>query len=138
MYSLTVVTPEEVFFEQDVISLVAPGSEGYLGVLTDHAPLITALVPGKLTVKDCAERKLAYALNGGFMEVFKNQVTVLAHSIESIADIDYDRARRALERAKRRLRSRDPAIDLTRAMAAWDRAKNRCRLYELIRMGHRE
>ncbi len=138
MYALTVVTPEEVFFEQDVVSLIAPGSEGYLGVLTDHAPLITALVPGKLTVKDGAKRELVYALNGGFMEVFKNQVTILAHSIESIGDIDYDRARRALERAKRRLRSRDPAIDVARAMAAWDRARNRCRLYELIRMGDRE
>jgi F-type H+-transporting ATPase subunit epsilon len=133
MYLLSIVTPEEVFFEQEVTSLIAPGSEGYLGVLTDHAPLITGLVPGKLTVKDNAGRELFYAVSGGFMEVFKNQVTVLAHSIESVADIDYDRARKALERAKRRLGSRDPAVDVTRAMAAWRRAKNRCRLCEFYR-----
>lgn len=138
MYSLNIVTPEEVFFEQEVISIIAPGSEGYLGVLTDHAPLITALVPGKLTVKDNTGRELFYAVSGGFMEVFKNQVTVLAHSIESVPDIDYDRARRALERAKRRLGSRDPAVDVTRAMAAWRRARNRCRLYQVIRMGREE
>ncbi len=134
MYQLIIVTPEEVFFEQEVASLIAPGSEGYLGVLTDHAPLITALVPGKVTVKDQAGKELIYAVGGGFMEVFKNQVTILAHSIESLADIDHDRARRALERAKRRLRSRDPAVDVRRAMAAWARAKNRCRLCQVYRM----
>jgi F-type H+-transporting ATPase subunit epsilon len=138
MYSLTIVTPEEIFFEQEVASLIAPGSEGYLGVLTDHAPLITALVPGKVTVKEESGKELTYAIGGGFLEVFKNQVTILAHSIESIADIDYDRARQALERANRRLQSRDQAIDITRAMAAWHRAKNRCRLYELIKLGHEE
>lgn len=134
MYQLTVVTPEEVFFEQVVASLIAPGSEGYLGVLTDHAPLITGLVPGKLTVRDQEGKELVYAVSGGFMEVFNNQVTVLAHSIEATADIDYDRARRALERANRRLRSRDPAVDIRRAMAAWERAKNRCRLFRMHRM----
>jgi F-type H+-transporting ATPase subunit epsilon len=134
MYQLTVVTPEEVFFEQVVVSLIAPGSEGYLGVLTDHAPLITGLVPGKLTVKDQEGKELVYAVSGGFMEVFNNQVTVLAHSIEATADIDYDRARRALERAKRRLRSRDPAVDVRRAMAARERATNRCRLCQMYRM----
>jgi F-type H+-transporting ATPase subunit epsilon len=138
MYILTIVTPEEIFFKQEVTSLIAPGSEGYLGVLTDHVPLITALVPGKVTVKEKGGKELTYAVGGGFLEVFKNQVTILAHSIESITDIDYDRARQALERANRRLKSRDQAIDVARAMAAWHRAKNRCRLYELIRLGHEE
>lgn len=138
MYFLSIVTPEEIFFEQEVASLIAPGSEGYLGILTDHAPLITALVPGKVTVKEKSGKELIYAIGGGFLEVFKNQVTILAHSIESIEDIDYDRARQALERANRRLQSRDQAIDITRAMAAWHRAKNRCRLYELIKLDHEE
>ena len=138
MYLLTIVTPEKVFYEHEVLSLVAPGSEGYLGVLTDHAPLITALVPGKLTVKDDKEQELTLATAGGFLEVFKNHVTVLAHSVEFLNDIDYERAKRALERAERRVKSRDPAIDITRAMAAFERAKNRCRLYEVLRMDQQE
>ena len=138
MFQLTVVTPEEVFFEQVVVSLIAPGSEGYLGVLTDHAPLITGLLPGKLTVKDQKGKQLIYAVGGGFMEVFNNQVTLLAHSVEATADIDYDRARRALERADQRLKSRDPAVDIRRAMAAWARAKNRCRLCQMYRMENSE
>lgn len=138
MYLLTIVTPEKIFYEDDVVSLIAPGSEGYLGVLTDHAPLITALVPGKLTVKDQKNQELILAIGGGFMEVFKNHVTILAHSIEFINDMDYERAKRALERARQRLRSKEKEIDIPRALAALHRAENRCRLYEVVRMGQQE
>lgn len=138
MYLLTIVTPEKTFYEGDVISLIAPGSEGYLGVLTDHAPLITALLPGKLTVKDNENQELIFAIGGGFMEVFKNHVTILAHSIEQIEDIDYERAQKALERAKQRLNSRDKGIDASRALAARRRAENRCYLCEFIRKGHQK
>jgi F-type H+-transporting ATPase subunit epsilon len=130
MYLLTVVTPEKIFFEDEVVSLIAPGSEGYLGVLTDHAPLITALVPGKLTVKDQKNQELTFALGGGFLEVLKNNVTVLAHSIEFIKDIDVERAQRALERAKQRLHSKEIEIDIPRALAAFRRAENRMNLYK--------
>ena len=130
MYLLTIVTPEKIFFEDDVVSLIAPGSEGYLGVLTDHAPLITALVPGKLTVKDQKNEEMNFALGGGFLEVLKNQVTVLAHSIEFIKDIDIERAQQALERAKQRLHSKEMEIDIPRALAALRRAENRLYLYE--------
>ena len=130
MYLLTIVTPEKIFYEDEVISLIAPGSEGYLGVLTDHAPLITALAPGKLTVKDQKNQELIFALGGGFLEVLKNKVTVLAQSIEFIKDINIERARRALERATQRLRSKEKEIDIPRAMAALRRAENRLYLYE--------
>jgi F-type H+-transporting ATPase subunit epsilon len=138
MYLLTIVTPEDIFYEQKVASLIAPGSEGYLGVLTDHAPLITALVPGKLTVKDDKNQELLGAIGGGFMEVFKNHVTILAHSIEFVGEIDHERAQRALERAKQRLRSRREGIDIPRAMAAMNRAKNRIRLYEVLRTSEQD
>jgi F-type H+-transporting ATPase subunit epsilon len=132
MYTLNIVTPEKIFFEDDIVSLIAPGSEGYLGVLTDHAPLITALVPGKLTVKDQKNEELIFALGGGFLEVLKNQVTVLAHSIEFIKDIDVERAQRALERARQRLHSKEMEIDIPRAMAAFRRAENRLNIYNDI------
>ncbi len=138
MYSLNIVTPEEVFYEGEAVSLVAPGSEGYLGVLTDHAPLITALVPGKLTVKDQRNQETIFAIGGGFMEVFKNQVTILAHSIESIDRINYERAKEALERAQNRLRSKAREIDIPRALAAFHRAENRIRLYNAIRMSEQD
>jgi F-type H+-transporting ATPase subunit epsilon len=133
MYLLTIVTPEKIFYEDEVTSLVAPGSEGYLGVLTDHAPLITGLVPGKLTVKDENSQEVHFSISGGFMEVFKNQVTILADSIEFIQDIDIERAKRALERARQRLRSKEKKVDIPRAVAAMKRAENRIYLYQKMR-----
>ena len=130
MYLLTIVTPEEIFYENDVTSLIAPGSEGYLGVLTNHAPLITGLVPGKLTVKNGSNQEVHFAISSGFMEVFKNEVTILADSVEFVKDIDVERAERALERARQRLRSKEKEIDIPRAIAAMKRAENRIYVYE--------
>jgi F-type H+-transporting ATPase subunit epsilon len=133
MYLLTIVTPEKIFYEDEVTSLIAPGSEGYLGVLTDHAPLITGLVPGKLTVKDESNQEVHLAVSGGFMEVFKNQVTILADSIEFVKDIDVERAKKALERAEQRLKSKEKEVDIPRAIAAMKRAENRIYLYEKMK-----
>jgi F-type H+-transporting ATPase subunit epsilon len=133
MYLLSIVTPEKIFYEDEVASLIAPGSEGYLGVLTDHAPLITGLVPGKLTVKDENNQEVNFSISGGFMEVFKNQVSILADSIEFVKDIDIERAKRALERARQRLRSKEEEIDIPRALASMKRAENRIYLYQKMR-----
>jgi F-type H+-transporting ATPase subunit epsilon len=73
-----------------------------------------------------------FSLGGGFMEVFKNNVTILAHSIEFIENIDLERAKKALKRAKQRLKSKEKEIDIPRAVAALGRAENRIRLYKAI------
>lgn len=129
MFKLSVVTPEKVVFEQDVRSIVASGSEGYLGVLTDHAPLITALIPGKLTVTDNAGSEVDYCVSGGFLEVSGNVATVLADAIEASDIIDVERAKRAEQRARERLSHRsDSDVDEIRAEAALARALNRQRM----------
>ena len=126
MFKLSVVTPEAVYLERDVQSIVAPGSEGYLGVLTDHAPLLTALIPGRLTVKDAANQQMHYALSGGFLEVSGNVATILADAIESLDEIDIERAKEAEQRARERLRpGNHEKIDVDRAQAALTRAMNR-------------
>ena len=126
MFKLSVVTPEKIVFEQEVRSIVAPGIEGYLGVLTDHAPLITPLKPGKLSVTDANNKVSAYCVSGGFLEVSGNVASVLADSIETVDEIDIDRAREAEKRAKERLARRsDPDIDTARAETALARALNR-------------
>ncbi len=129
MFKLSVVTPEKVVFEQDVRSIVAPGSEGYLGVLTDHAPLITALIPGKLTVTDNVGNEVDYCVSRGFLEISGNVATVLADAIEAPDIIDVERAKRAEQRARERLSHRsDSDIDEVRAEAALARALNRQRM----------
>lgn len=119
-------------FEREVRSVIAPGSEGYLGVLTDHAPLITSLIPGSLTVVGEDHQKTEYRLGGGFLEVSGNVATVLADAIETIEEIDIERARKAERRAKERLAHRsDPEIDTARAEAALARALNRLKATRL-------
>jgi F-type H+-transporting ATPase subunit epsilon len=131
LFKLSVVTPEKTIFEQDSSSVIAPGSEGYLGILSNHAPLITALIPGKLTVTDTANQESYYALSGGFLEVSHNIVTILADAMEPIDKIDLPRAQEAEKRARERLSYRSsPDIDVARAEAALARALNRIRLAE--------
>jgi F-type H+-transporting ATPase subunit epsilon len=135
MYNLSIVTPEEKFYEEEVNSLIAPGSLGYLGILTDHAPLLTELVPGKLMVKDSKGQEKIFAISGGFLEVLKNNVTILADSIESVEGIDFKRAEEALKRAKERLKSRDEKIDIPRAEFAMTRALNRIKIFKQVMQG---
>jgi len=81
-FLLRLVTPQKLLLEAEVASLQAPGSEGYLGILAHHAPLITALKEGKLEVKDPAGRVTTCHVTGGFLEVSDNRATVLADSAE--------------------------------------------------------
>ncbi len=132
MYLLSIVTPEKVVFEDQVISLIAPGMIGYLEILTDHAPIITSLQPGKLTITDGNKEKLLYAVSGGFLEVSRNKATLLADAIEPASEIDIERAEQALERARKRIDSRAREIDIPRALAALKRAENRIRIYNEV------
>lgn len=76
-FRLTVLTPEMPIYEGDVVSVIAPGEIGYLGILANHAPLITNIIPGKLIYRDKAGVTSVMSLGAGFLEVLKNQVIVL-------------------------------------------------------------
>ena len=83
-FTFRLVTPQRIVFEGPVLSIQAPGSEGYLGVLAHHAPLITTLKDGKLEKRDPSGRVTAYHVGGGFLEVSNNRASVLADSAELI------------------------------------------------------
>ena len=101
-FQLTVLTPVRTLLDERVESVVAPGSEGYLGVLANHAPLITALLPGKLAVRLAGGTNRIFALSGGFLEVSANQAVILADAMEEPGEIDVDRAKRAAAHSPRR------------------------------------
>ena len=133
MFTLSIVTPEKVFLEEEIKSLVVPGTEGYLGILSNHAPLITALQPGKIEYRDAADKVQILAVTRGFLEVSNNVATLLADAVERADDIDIQRARATYDREKKRLISAgegETDIDLPSVRAALERAKNRIRIYE--------
>lgn len=84
-FSLKVVTPDQVFFEGQSVSVVAPGEMGYFGVLRDHAPFISTLGKGNLTTRDEAGKTTSFRIEGGFFEVNNNKVLVLTDKVEAAA-----------------------------------------------------
>ena len=76
---LEIITPESIIYTGDVESVIAPGSEGELGILPHHASLMTALQSGDIKVSVNGQAN-SYSVGGGFLEVKDNQVTILADS----------------------------------------------------------
>ncbi|TAK09628.1 MAG: ATP synthase F1 subunit epsilon [Candidatus Manganitrophaceae bacterium] len=81
-FHLTVITPDRVFFDGSVRSIVAPGGAGSLGVLVDHAPLITTLQPGKLSVTSAEGKVQSFLIGSGFLDILKNEVVLLTESAQ--------------------------------------------------------
>jgi len=104
--TIELVTPERhVLAEEDVDVVIAPGIEGELAVLPQHAPLVTELRPGVIVWRRGGEEEIL-AVSGGFLEVLGDTVTVLADTSERSEDIDLERAQEARDRALE-------AIDMT-------------------------
>ncbi len=80
-FQLSVTTPEQVFFEGSVRSIVAPGGLGRLGILVNHAPLITTLVPGFLVITSAEGEKRELSIGPGFLDVSNNHVTLLTETV---------------------------------------------------------
>jgi F-type H+-transporting ATPase subunit epsilon len=125
-FKVSIVTAEQTLLEAESVSLTLPGIAGYLGVLANHAPLVTALVPGVLTMKQEGHADSVFAVSNGFVEVARNEVSVMVDSCEPSNEIDVTRAEASLERAKARLVEKSkPETDGARADAALARAKAR-------------
>jgi F-type H+-transporting ATPase subunit epsilon len=120
--TLEIATPTRLAVSEPVDEVVAPGGEGFFGVLPGHAPFLTTLGIGEVTYRAGRdERYLAVA--GGFAEVRNDKVIILADSAERPEEIDRGRAERARERAERRLSGRSgEEVDFARAAAALARA----------------
>jgi F-type H+-transporting ATPase subunit epsilon len=80
-FKLSILTPERTVFEGPVEYVQVPGTEGYLGVLANHAPLVTALAEGLMTVRKSGGAEEQWKVAGGFFEVSHNQATVLADAL---------------------------------------------------------
>jgi F-type H+-transporting ATPase subunit epsilon len=129
---LEIVTPEKIVVSREVDSVVAPGSLGEFGVLEGHVPFLTGIQPGELRYAAGSE-SVHLAVTSGFAEVSQNKVSILVDAAERFEEIDIDRARRAMERARERLskdRGTNKDIDFMRAEVALKRAVARIKVAE--------
>ncbi len=127
---LEVITPENVVVSQETDSVIAPGTLGEFGVLPEHVAFLSGIVHGELRYSLDGKTE-SLAVSTGFSEVFNNRVSVLVDTAERHHDIDVERARRAMERAKERLtKDRTEDVDFLRAEAALKRAIARIKVAE--------
>ena len=127
---LEVITPEKVVYSDDVDMVIAPASEGYVGILPHHAPLLTTLGPGEFRVKKGGVEQVL-AVFGGFMDVRGDRVVVLTEDAEHAEDIDAQQAQEARDRAQQALQAGPmSAADEARARASLQRALVRIRVSE--------
>jgi len=127
---LEVVTPDKEVVNDMAQIVMAPGSLGEFGVLSGHTPFMTSLNTGAIHYRDQNGKDQYVFVSGGFAEALPDKVTVLAESAEKMEDIDPERAKKAMERAEKRL-AQDRAkeqVDIARAKAAVERAVVRIRI----------
>ena len=120
-FNLQIISPTRVFFNEAVDMVEMKTTEGEIGVLAGHIPLTTILEPGVLRIKTDGNVREA-ALHDGFVQIQKDKVTVLAESCEWPDEIDANRARKAKERAERRLTSGSKEVYMVRAELALKKA----------------
>jgi F-type H+-transporting ATPase subunit epsilon len=125
---IEIVTGERVVFKEEGVDMVvAPGGAGVLGILPEHAPLITTLSSGELRIKKGNEEQ-SILVYGGFLEVGDDKVLVLADSAERAEEVDLERAEEARRRAESSIANRESTIELEQAQASLRQANLRLRV----------
>ncbi len=127
---LEIVTPERLAYSDEVDSVVLPGSEGELGVLPHHAPLVSTLGVGELRIRKGGNEE-SFAIVGGFVQVRPDKVVVMAETADLASEIDLGKAEEARREAERALESGyHEGADLSVARAALQQALLRIRVAE--------
>ena len=125
---LEIVTPERLAYSDDVDSVQLPGSEGELGVLPHHAPLVSTLGVGELRIRKGGAEE-SFAIVGGFLQVLPTKVVVMAETADMASEIDLEKAQEARREAERAIESGyHEGADLSLARAALQQALLRERL----------
>ena len=121
LYKLEIITPEKVFYEENISMIVFKTTEGDIGVLKNHMPLTTLLSSGLAKIKvDDKEKEVI--LHEGFVEIKPEKVTILTDAAEWPDEIDLNRAKAAKQRAESLLKKKNDQVDIARAEAALMRA----------------
>ena len=134
---LEIVTAEKSIYSDEVDMVVAPGASGELGILPHHASLMTMIDPGELRIKK-GEEELSLAISGGFLEVHKDKIIILADTAERAEDIDMAKASQAKKQALELLEAQPKDADLKVAEAALRKSLAEIKAVERRRARRRE
>ena len=135
---LEIVTTDRTVYEGDVDMVTVPGGGGVMGILPHHAPVLSTLKPGELSVKVGGEVH-EFAIGGGFVDIHNNRVIILADSAERADEIDVARAEAARMRAQEILKTAPPDKEvLLKNEAAARRSEVRLRVAQRRRPNRRE
>ena len=128
--TVNIVTPDGPVYDAEVAMVIAKTTAGDIGVLAGHIPMVAPLTIGAIKLNK-ADGKTEYAaVNGGFIEVRPEKISILSPSAEVASSIDLARAKEALARAEQRLQSKQDNVDFKRAELALQRAMNRINVHE--------
>ena len=111
---LSIVTPDRLVLTEEVDQVNVPGVEGDLGILYDHAPILTTMRPGRFSYELLGEKgkeTTHMIISGGYLEVTDNRVIVLAEAVEFLDEIDKERAKASLVKAEEALANADLSDD---------------------------
>jgi F-type H+-transporting ATPase subunit epsilon len=125
-FKLSIVAPDRAIVDgASATAVVAPGVDGYFGVMAGHVPIVSALKPGILEYLDATNQRHYIYVGGGFVQIGTDTVTVLADEARLAVDLDVAEAERTLEEARRALRGEDSAVSSSEALLEIERATAR-------------
>ena len=127
---VNIVTPDGPVYDSEVTMVVAKTVSGEIGVLAGHIPMVAPLTIGAVKLNKADGSQEVLAVNGGFIEVRPDKISILAPAAEVADSIDVSRAKQALARAEGRLQAKSDDIDFKRAELALKRALNRINVHE--------
>jgi F-type H+-transporting ATPase subunit epsilon len=133
---LQIVTPDRLLVDEQVDEVQIPGSEGYFGVLPGHTPLLASLAVGEMWYRKGQETTYL-SLAFGFCEVLPDRVTILATLAERAEEIDPARAEEAKKRAEERLAAAARDVDYDRARLALQKSLARLQVVSRAQLGGR-
>ncbi len=99
-FQFELVSPERLLVSEQVESVVIPGAEGEMTVMSQHAPVMTTIKPGVVTVKSASGQEERYVVFGGFADILPSGCTLLAESAVSVKDIDRAEITRRIQEAR--------------------------------------
>lgn len=126
---LKIVTPDKVFYDGDIKSIIARGLEGDFMIMKNHTPFVTVIQISEMKITDLNGKSRMAAIANGYLTVKNNEVIIMSNACEWADEIDVERAQRAKERAERRIKS-ESKEDVLKAEIALKRAINRLEVFK--------